>query len=194
MHEDKRIIKTKNHLKATLLKMLENKNFDKITVKDLCETSQTSRITFYTHFDDKYELADSIFKDMVKEIDDNFKSKHSKSSNAEAHDVYCILLNCILDFYYENRRLFNHITLNENQYLYFSFRKYVTDYVAYFAETFSDVIKLKYSPKKISGFLCFGLWGFINMGIEQGSSPTSLKREATEILKNLIVSGVLTEN
>ena len=194
MYEDKRVIKTKNHLKATLLKMLEEKNFDKITVKDLCEKSQTSRITFYTHFDDKYELADSVFKDMLCEIDCEFKTRRLKTTpGTDAAYLYCSLLDCILDMYYKNRKLFSHIILNENQYLYFSFRKYITGYVERFVSDFSDFAKLKYSPKKISGFLCFGLWGFINMGLEQGSSPAALKRESREILESIMKTGVITE-
>ena len=53
MCEDKRIRKTKSHLRQTLVSMLDEKPFEKITVKELCAASETSRITFYTHFSDK---------------------------------------------------------------------------------------------------------------------------------------------
>ena len=192
MHEDKRIIKTKNHLKSTLIKMLEDQSFDKITVKDLCEKSQTSRITFYTHFDDKYELAETIFKDMIDEIISDFNAKQPKTTPQSPSEAYCRLLDCILDFYCKNIGFFSHITLNENQYLYFLFRKYITNYVGIFAEKLSSSAKLGYSPKKISGFLCFGLWGFINMGLEDGFSFTALKRETREILEKIIDSDIIT--
>ena len=53
MNEDKRILKTKKNLKNTLLELLNEKAFEQITVKEICERSATSRITFYTHFADK---------------------------------------------------------------------------------------------------------------------------------------------
>ena len=60
MSEDKRIKKTKKILKQTLIDLLENKTFDQITVKELCDKSETSRITFYTHYSDKYDLVEDI--------------------------------------------------------------------------------------------------------------------------------------
>ena len=36
--------------------------FEKITVTELCRAADVSRITFYTYYDDKYALADRLFK------------------------------------------------------------------------------------------------------------------------------------
>ena len=66
MKEDKRILKTKKNLKDTFIRMLSVKSFEQITVKELCEISSTSRITFYTHYSDKYDLMDDISEDMIK--------------------------------------------------------------------------------------------------------------------------------
>ena len=55
---DIRIVKTKRHLKQALVKMLEDTPFEKLTVAELCRRAETSRITFYTHYDDKYDLTE----------------------------------------------------------------------------------------------------------------------------------------
>lgn len=60
--EDKRIKKTKKNLKATLIAMLNQMSFEQITITELCRQSDTSRITFYKHYNDKYALADEIFQ------------------------------------------------------------------------------------------------------------------------------------
>ena len=57
MAEDRRILKTKKNLKRTLIELLSQKAFEQISVKELCETAQTSRITFYTHYNDKYHMS-----------------------------------------------------------------------------------------------------------------------------------------
>ena len=64
--EDKRIRKTKKNLKQTLIALLGQKPFEQITVTELCKSADTSRITFYAHYNDKYELAAEVFQDMLK--------------------------------------------------------------------------------------------------------------------------------
>lgn len=56
MKEDLRIIKTYRALMDSMTALLEKRNFNQITVNDICEYAQISRTTFYTHFNDKYDL------------------------------------------------------------------------------------------------------------------------------------------
>ena len=48
--EDKRITKTKKNLKYTLVDMLAEQPFEKITITELCSRTEISRITFYSHY------------------------------------------------------------------------------------------------------------------------------------------------
>lgn len=43
-------------LKSTLLELLKNTDFEKVTVKKLCETACVNRTTFYAHYADIYEM------------------------------------------------------------------------------------------------------------------------------------------
>jgi len=54
--EDPRIQKTKILLFASLAEALEEKDFVHITVKDICETANVNRSTFYRHYEDKLDL------------------------------------------------------------------------------------------------------------------------------------------
>lgn len=54
--EDLRITKTRKALTEALLVLLSKKNFQKITVNDICQEALVSRSTFYLHFEDKYQL------------------------------------------------------------------------------------------------------------------------------------------
>ena len=63
--EDKRITKTKRALKSALLKLLTTQAFDVISITELCKIANVSRITFYTHYKDKFALLDDIFNDML---------------------------------------------------------------------------------------------------------------------------------
>ncbi len=54
--EDLRIRRTHKLLSGALVELMNQKPFEKITVRDICETAMVHRSTFYTHFNDKYEL------------------------------------------------------------------------------------------------------------------------------------------
>ena len=172
MQEDKRVLKTKKNLKQTLVDMLSKKPFEKISVKEICENSQTSRITFYAHYKDKYDLVDDISKDMIK----------------FAQDEYQRLQN-------ENNPKRDSITVpHENPYLNYSFYKYILKYLEIHAKKRSNTLKPKYGLKKTAAFLCYGFLEFINESNAEKTPPEKVREEALELLKNILNSEILTEN
>ncbi|GHU78807.1 hypothetical protein FACS1894191_0250 [Clostridia bacterium] len=54
--EDLRVLKTYKALTSALLTLLGHRCFGKITVYDLCGEALVSRASFYSHFNDKYDL------------------------------------------------------------------------------------------------------------------------------------------
>ncbi len=195
MQTDKRIIKTKNNLKHTLIAMLDTYTFEKITVKAICEQSNTSRITFYNHYHDKYELLDDLSADMLAAAQKEYvKLQANNNKNRNPITSYCNFLECILNMYYQNLKFFSHTNPNENPYLNFYFYKYILKYLEIHTKKRSPLLKPKYSTKKIAGFLCYGLWGFITEGLAQKCSIAQIKDEAISILKGLLQSEILTNN
>lgn len=61
---DLRIIKTKKSLYESLLDLMREKPFEELKVSDICENALVNRSTFYSHFDDKYDLLDSLICDL----------------------------------------------------------------------------------------------------------------------------------
>ena len=55
-------------------------------------------------------------------------------------------------------------------------------------------LPLKYSPKKIAGFVCFGMFGFVNEAHEENTPLDQIREEARVLLKDVIKSGILTEH
>jgi AcrR family transcriptional regulator len=53
---DPRIRRTRQLLQEALVKLLETKEFDKISVQDIADTATVNRATFYDHYDDKFAL------------------------------------------------------------------------------------------------------------------------------------------
>ena len=80
MAEDKRVAKTKRNLKETMIELLQEMPFEKITVTELCRRGETSRITFYTYYEDKYALVNEMFADYIQEADQNYHDLQARNN------------------------------------------------------------------------------------------------------------------
>ena len=65
---DRRVIRTKKEIKETFISLLEEKNFEKISVRDLTERAGINRGTFYLHYLDKYDLLDKLEGELFAKI------------------------------------------------------------------------------------------------------------------------------
>ena len=66
--EDVRIVKTKNDIEKAMINLLTEKNYDKITVKDICTEAKISRATFYNQFKDKNDYVKKYRMTVIKKI------------------------------------------------------------------------------------------------------------------------------
>mgnify|MGYP002624032753 CR=1 FL=1 len=106
---DLRVIKTKKILFDSLLKLMKNKNFEKIKISDICEESLINRSTFYAHYEDKYELLIDLFEEqkiaLLKKLENNENIIFSKEYMME-------LLNILIDHIDDNRETYSAILTN----------------------------------------------------------------------------------
>ena len=190
--EDRRVKKTKKNLKRTLIDMLQDMPFERISVTELCTRADTSRITFYTHYSDKYALVDDIFMDMI-EAGTKIYEDMQIENNPQMDPVvsYCNVLDSILILFYDNLDFFRHTAPDENPHLAFSFYNYVLQTVEMHTAKESRVMKLKYSPQRIAGFLCYGMVGFINEGNSENVPLKKLYEDARQLLMDLLKSDIL---
>ena len=107
MLQDKRILKTKKNLKSSLIKILSEKPFEKTTVKEICKKAKTTRMTFYTHYDDKYDLLDAISEDIIKKAQNEYhRLQNENNKNKDSIISYCNFLDSILNTCYNNLEFF----------------------------------------------------------------------------------------
>ncbi len=59
---DPRVRRTRQLLQDALRKLLEEKEFDKISVQDITEAATVNRATFYAHYDDKFALLGELIR------------------------------------------------------------------------------------------------------------------------------------
>ena len=193
--EDKRIVKTKRSLKAAMTEMLGKEDFEHISITELCRKAEISRITFYSHYSDKYALLDDIFNDMQRiGTEDYYRRQAENNPSHRLAAGYVNMLDSILELYYDRFDFFQHTNPEKNPYLASRFYSIVLETVEHHTLHVKKRLRIKYSPKKIAGFVCFGMLGFVNESHKEKTPLEEIKKEARELLTDLLKSGVLTES
>ncbi len=160
---DLRVLKTKRNFKDTLLDLLKNTPFDKITVSQLCRQGVASRITFYTYYKDKYALVEEVLQDFAQEaIEDYHRLQAQNNPQRHAFLGYRNMLDCILNLYYNHSELFNLSIGQKNPYLYSAFFRYIFENVENYIELHRATMTPRYSARQTAALLCNGIWGVIN--------------------------------
>ena len=65
---DLRVRRTQKLLREALIALIEERHFDAITVGEIAERAMVSRAAFYRYYQDKYDLVEKIFEEMVTTV------------------------------------------------------------------------------------------------------------------------------
>ena len=180
---DLRIVKTKKSLYESLLKLMSNKSFEKIKVSDICDSALINRSTFYSHFDDKYELLYSLISNLKNELIDVLKQNQSIDNPKE---YYLKMIEIFLNHIDDNINTYSLIIKNNKDSI-------LMDMVI---DTLTSDIKNKLnniSNNKIPiDFISkFYTGAVINVGIDYLKDPNKIKKEEViEYLDQLLPNNI----
>jgi|WetSurMetagenome_2_1015567.scaffolds.fasta_scaffold49706_2 hypothetical protein len=187
----KQIVRTKQKIKDALIFLLNKKKFEQITVTELCRTAGTSRITFYTYYEDKYAFLDDFFCDIRSAVIADFDRRQLYDNSPDNPiQCWCNLLDAILDLYEIYDKFLSHVESDSDSYLYFCYHWHILKDIEQFTLKYCSVMKPKYSVKKTSSLLCNGLWGFIRISRQEHCSLVQIRRETKDSLRLLLKSGL----
>lgn len=65
---DIRVIKSKKAIYDAFLSLRDKKELQKITVKELCEKAMINKSTFYSHYNDIFDLEDQIENEVIHSV------------------------------------------------------------------------------------------------------------------------------
>lgn len=188
---DPRVEKTRKRLHAALVELLDESSFDALTVTEICERANTTRITFYAHYGDKYDLAEELFGDMIARARREFYSLERDANPAkDALTGYRNLLGAILDLYYSQFEFFCHTSQSENPYLYSTLYRHLVDRVAHYIGNHDYMRSPRYSAHQVAAFICGGVWAFIDESNAEGSAPATTRVQALQLLESVVASEV----
>ena len=178
-------------LKAAMLALLDEKHFEQIAVTDLCARAKTSRVTFYTYYDDKYALLDDYFAEMQAVATARFDALQALNNPQDDPCTgYCDLLDAIMDLYYSHYDFFRHAERDDDQSLYFRYYWNVLRHVEHFTLRCCERLRPAFSPEETSSLLCNGLWGYIHTCRVEKRPVEDIRAGAKEMLQILLHSAL----
>ena len=92
-----------------MVELLRDNPIEKITVKQLCETADINRSTFYAHYSDPFDLLQHLEQEVINRLMEHI----SQSVFVEETEDVTMVLGIILNYIQENADLFE-VLLSEN--------------------------------------------------------------------------------
>lgn len=94
---DRRVLKTKKALYIALLHLLQSKPLHSITVKELVDTADVHRATFYLHYQDIFDL--------YRQMEDDLFADLTQLMDADQNHSYDGTFSAMVDFVCDHREL-----------------------------------------------------------------------------------------
>lgn len=165
---NRRVMVTKQLISDALLKLLEVKNIEKITITELCETAHVNRSTFYHHYTSQYDVLTEIEDEKVEDIKEMLQKIDPKKSFTVREQLEAIL---------------NYLKENRSAFLLFMNSKFILQDFSekLFNLTLRQEFTEEYAPKELSpeqkelwrNFYQGGYYYLIYTWLESDSSATS---------------------
>lgn len=99
--DDRRVKYTKMVLKESFIKLLEEKDISQISIKEICLDADINRATFYSHYNDQYDL----FRKIEDELLDNIKAQIAAFGQKNTEVNAILLAEKLFEYIKENARL-----------------------------------------------------------------------------------------
>ena len=109
---ESKYFKSAEKMHNALITLLNKKDFELITVKEICELAEVNRSTFYLHYDNSYDLLKETIEAVYKDFFSRFSDDGNKEINLKEksdEELFLITPNYLmpyLEFVEDNRKLF----------------------------------------------------------------------------------------
>ncbi|MDE6700963.1 MAG: TetR/AcrR family transcriptional regulator [Acetatifactor sp.] len=102
---DRRIRKTRSLLQQSLIQLMEEKELQDISVKELADLADINRGTFYLHYTDIYDMLHKIEDELFKEFNDILDRNPDKNAQLATHRTVLAEVFSFLERHYDLARV-----------------------------------------------------------------------------------------
>jgi AcrR family transcriptional regulator len=182
--QDRRVRKTKQILRESLITLMKEKSISEITVREISELADINRGTFYLHYQDIYDMVTKV----QDEIFDEFNSIVNARSPEEIKNETVLILEDIYSYLADNEALCS-VLLSSNGDIAFleRLRSAVREKCIYDFDTVFNKNKSQYF-ECFASFIVAGSIGLIQEWFNTGMKESP--HEMARITNDIIVQGV----
>lgn len=172
-----------------LVALLERKDFDYITVKDICKEANVNRSTFYLHYSNTYDLLQELIEGLTKSFYEHLGKKENEKLLVESKnldDLYLItdeFLIPYLLFIKENKNVYKAIQRNPT--IFNADKTYLNMFDSVLSPIMTRFGLDKKWHKYVMGFYMNGITSILLDWIADDCVPEA--KEISELIKALVV-------
>lgn len=163
---DKRSVRTRAAIESALLELLKDHALDCITIKNVCETAQVNRTTFYLHYTSTLDVLENIREEFINHILENYGLYAAKPGI----DAYTAFLKAINESTFLTPTLENFILNSKEAGVFIHSLK-----ASFYEKLYGAVIKEAREDRKehcayVTAFLCSGVIDAYILWLKKGKS------------------------
>ena len=83
---------TEVRMETAMLEIMKDTDFEKITIKKICEKARVNRSTFYAHFTDIYDMLDKMEVELRRELLDSYSSGKMQEYQMFSEESFILFL------------------------------------------------------------------------------------------------------
>ncbi|MCR8657390.1 TetR/AcrR family transcriptional regulator [Paenibacillus endoradicis] len=104
--------RTKDHIKIAFIKLIKEKGYHSISIKDIVDCAAYNRSTFYVHYQDKIDLSEDLLTSMIQGLEDSVGKRYVPGQTIYTDKLDIPSLN-IIAYIYDHRNFFELIKIND---------------------------------------------------------------------------------
>lgn len=162
--------RTQEHFQLALIELIKKKGFQHVTVKDIVEYSKYNRSTFYSHFHDKYHLAEDLLQSMFQGLEDAVGKPYKYNAKINTEKLSARSFE-IVAYVYDNRHFFELLNYQDTiPEMHTLFPKTIFNiYLENFE--FQTINNLPVDMEYFKRYTAYGFYGLLTNWIAQNFEP-----------------------
>ncbi len=182
---DPRVLRTRKLIESSFIELLEEKDFQSITIQDITDRATINRSTFYAHFDDKYMLFDHLIRQTFMQT---IKSKVPLSAEYSMNNLRSLII-AVFDYLTQLNRQYYPTDLQLKPVIEMQVQSQLYEILLKWIKPLqTDIADLNPSSELTASMLSWSIYG-IGLQWSQLGELTSVEEVADQAL--VLLSGAL---
>ncbi|WP_077618463.1 TetR/AcrR family transcriptional regulator [Bacillus sinesaloumensis] len=110
---DRRIIKSKRAMKDAILVLLNEKDYEEISITDIVRVADLNRGTFYKHYQYKEDILNEILNEVIEDLIESYREPYKRVELLEIRKLTTSAVK-IFDHVYKYANFYTHIVKTTN--------------------------------------------------------------------------------